>query len=447
MITKKLCGIFFIVVLSTTLKGLDFDFEEFRSNCPAFPPKEVCEKSAQQLWKIQQKLDTCCTELDLKFETLQGEVERIFGCVEPTSISTNTFTITEPGNYCLTADIVGPITINASNVILDLNNHSLGNAASAVSVMNQSNIIIRNGKIENTSTIAIGASNVTSLVIENIDFDGFQRANDFSMVDGFVIRNCTFVNGLRSINIGTSNNGVIRSCLCYRLGSTTDTIFNSSFFMSNCNNIITYDLIIDSYFYSQIAARTLAVQISTNLIFSNVIISRSTGPNQEPMRFQSCDSLVIDRCQCINNGDGGTNFLSAFFSFGSNNVIFNSCFASGNTSLNDGHGFVVQGQNNCILNCVAKENSGAGFLSSSASNCYFFKNIAIANGTDGFFRAGGSNVGFFSNYAANNPSNYGGIPTGNITVWDSGANAFETQAGAPKTAVAWNNIEAKPTNP
>lgn len=94
------------------------------------------------------------------FETAQG--------VTATAITSLPFTITKPGNYYLPADLSfsSPgvaITINANEVVLDLNGRSInakGAAASpnvgiGVAVLNHEDCIIQNGDLNNFGAFAI----------------------------------------------------------------------------------------------------------------------------------------------------------------------------------------------------------------------------------------------------------------------------------------------------
>jgi hypothetical protein len=94
------------------------------------------------------------------FETAQS--------VTATPITTLPFTITAPGNYFLPADLTSnspgvAITINANEVVLDLNGRSLNAAGVATSpnvgigiaVLNHEDVIIQNGDVNNFGFIGI----------------------------------------------------------------------------------------------------------------------------------------------------------------------------------------------------------------------------------------------------------------------------------------------------
>src|SRR5262245_57018630 len=77
-----------------------------------------------------------------------------------TAITSVPYTITVPGIYCLIADLEYPsasgdaITIEANNVVIDLNGHKIGNLAAGlgttavgISAARRQNITIKNGTL------------------------------------------------------------------------------------------------------------------------------------------------------------------------------------------------------------------------------------------------------------------------------------------------------------
>ena len=94
------------------------------------------------------------------FETAQS--------VTATAITTVPFTITAPGNYYLPADLTSTspgvaITINANEVVLDLNGRSLiadgaaksPNVGIGIAVLNHEDVVIQNGDIDKFGNIGI----------------------------------------------------------------------------------------------------------------------------------------------------------------------------------------------------------------------------------------------------------------------------------------------------
>ena len=96
MTIKMLNSILLTITISTTLVSMDEDIA--RRTCEALPSKDICQKALKKIWRIKKKLDTCCTDLDIKFDKLQDEIDSINAanfCTQSTPISTDAFTITE----------------------------------------------------------------------------------------------------------------------------------------------------------------------------------------------------------------------------------------------------------------------------------------------------------------------------------------------------------------
>jgi len=145
--------------------------------------------------------------------------------------ASNTFRITQPGSYYLESNINGEaakngISIEASNVTIDLNGFSLlgpdgfGSTHGITNSGQRNNIIIRNGTVSNWpgDGINIAASSIgTNALIENV----LARANGGRGIRG--MNNCTIracvaeTNG--TLGISVSANGVITACAVRSNGS------------------------------------------------------------------------------------------------------------------------------------------------------------------------------------------------------------------------------------
>jgi nitrous oxidase accessory protein NosD len=90
------------------------------------------------------------------------------------------FTATQPGTYILDRDLIAPagseaLTISADNVTIDLRGHTISTdnksstkPANGITVQNRSNVIIRNGKVENFKCgIYLPASKKGDRVVRN----------------------------------------------------------------------------------------------------------------------------------------------------------------------------------------------------------------------------------------------------------------------------------------
>src|SRR5215831_17563220 len=119
----------------------------------------------------------------------------VFGCsgavvwaetTDCTAITTVPFTITTQGIYCVTQDIEtnlaggNAIEIDASNVVLDLNGHKLGNLtagpgtqATGIFVDDRKNVTIKNGMVRGflTGIFLSNAGHSSGNIIESIRAD------------------------------------------------------------------------------------------------------------------------------------------------------------------------------------------------------------------------------------------------------------------------------------
>jgi len=116
------------------------------------------------------------------------------GC---TPIASVPISITVPGTYCLTDDLVFSgygiaIDIQADDVAVDFKGHELKGAAIGVAGGTKANIIVRNGRITNTRTgIIVGTDSIVeNMIITNISAQGILVGNgNNSLIRNNVITN------------------------------------------------------------------------------------------------------------------------------------------------------------------------------------------------------------------------------------------------------------------
>lgn len=140
-----------------------------------------------------------------------------------TSINSVPYTISSAGNYCLNKNFADSftqhaITIAASNVVLNLNGHSILNTTGApgvyingISAGNYNNITITNGTVSNFD-YGIKLDGVGNL-IEQMTIDRFY--NSAIEVNGGIVRNCVVkgdgVNSNWGINMSQPGSRVINN--------------------------------------------------------------------------------------------------------------------------------------------------------------------------------------------------------------------------------------------
>lgn len=424
--------LFIIVMLSASCMHADED----RAKCEAFPAQDSCIKSLVEIASIKTNLDACCNELSNKFAMLLSEVEKIvasFGpCALVTTIIESGFVINQPGKYCLGVDLtsgaLNRITINADNVILDLNNHLISGGNNGITISNQRNVVIMNGIIQNAGTNGINvAAGSSSILVSNVEFRDNISGILFNQVTGFKLVDCEFVtNGVNpAIDVNTSNNGIITSCFLHEnAGSSalsvrggSSKIFIGDVFVSNHSNS-TADFSIDA---------------SSNINCKGCSVSGSTGGSG---KFSITDSsnCFFDTCLALNNG-AGTGFCVGFRPSNSTGIVFNKCYASRILGT-DGVGFQFIDDSTacCMMNCLAIDNSASGVrVEIGATENLFFGNSAIGNTTNGFVDGVNGN-GWHANYATSNGTDYVGVPAANIRTYTL------NNATLPANTVSWNNI-------
>ncbi len=197
---------------------------------------------------IKNTMTSCCANTQLNFQgtfTLITSIQNSKRCppislCSPIQIMAPT-TISTPGFYCLNNDISGQIVINANDVTLDLNSHTITGggigSGSGIIVNSGFNRLIKNGNITafdngiqcigNTDTV------IENLIITNCFIEGVTiNTGTAIFLDSLSIHNISgigvhFVNGNDASSI--KNSTVTQS----EQGFVFDFIYNS--LIQNCN--------------------------------------------------------------------------------------------------------------------------------------------------------------------------------------------------------------------
>lgn len=348
--------------------------------------------------------------VESSFDHISSQIESLQACASiPVSASG---TISAPGNYCLTQNISGPITIAASNVSLDLNgftvNVSFPVTASAAVVINAGleHISITNGYIIGTNT---GVGLGDGILIQGSLLG--QASNDI------------FLSGL---NIRNASNGVRVNDLA-PVGSP------------NVTNLVMSDLIIsyEQFGYGCKIRRSQG-------ICQNCFISLPTAQvSAVGFSVSPYVCFVVKNVRSINSAFG-FEFLGNIPNT-SHLIIADACHAYTNTV----QGFYLKNCNVGIYNCISSNNGGNGFyFDLPDSTGFVYRSLAIANTGGGFVLNGTtSNVKFAANYSTDNkllgtnqrfPVNYG---YSNTNVFGQGtAGPFWWQYWNSNDADKWTNV-------
>lgn len=287
------------------------------------------------------------------------------------------FVINNPGNYSLHEDISstgssgsGIIRITTNNVTLDLCNRSLtglgGNNTSGIFIDTTTNIIIKNGLIQNV--------NVSGIVVNGESTD--------IILDHITTLSC----GIFGIQFGT------------------DTA-NS---LSNANAIVDSRIIYCASLYcgQRSVANTVGGFFAFNcfsLIIENSLFNNNEAEDVNGAYFSQVSNCVISD-SCFDNNlstTSGRSGTGLFLATCDNNYFANSTFNSNEASGPFSTGIGVRGSevtNNIFFNCHAINNTGAfanGFhfsdgIENILENVTANQNIASAGQSNGFLISAGT---------------------------------------------------------
>lgn len=313
-----------------------------------------------------------------------------------TPISSLPFTISAGGAYYLTsgqraAAGQNGITVNASNVTIDLNGFRLSGFGTNAGIFStgQSNIEVRNGTIDGWSH-GIDMLGSSAVRIENVRASG-NSAGGISVGAKSTVSSCSAMsNGMRGIK--TEQGSIVAKCVVV---GTTGPSAQGIAGDDGC-------LIIDSVVRESSGAEGNSIRVNDGNSIIRCAVSNGSGNNLNAI-VAGNNTKVID---CVVNDNAGTS--SDGIRVGGESLV-SGCTVSGNGG--DG----VTAQTNCLVqNNNASSNAGAGFrLTGDRSRLE--GNHAIGNNGAGFTASGGgiTNNLIIRNSAA---SNLGGdyiIGTGN----------------------------------
>jgi hypothetical protein len=360
-------------------------------------------------------------------------------------------TISNSGNYKVSQDIAGTITIDADNVHLDLNHKRLTAGAFGIVVTaGHQDITISNGIIESASVNGIDISGAVNVLVQKIDFVSNSIGVLVVTTTGITIDSCTFRGHTTNcVRISEATGSAVSNCIMEQNVGPQEILVDKGhcFHFQNveiCNNSFsggTYDAI--------------RLNDSQDIRFFDCTASLNTGDAEVNIyRFNTCNNIETYRCDALDNKTSSTlSTIRGFFMVDSKNILFDlcqsnsnsgagsavihgfdtnatsqdivfiSCIANRNLSLDSGTvvGFFIESDISCLIKCVAKNNSsvvtgaGHGFLyTASSSDTTTRYSLAKNNKTSGFNNSGTNNV-FLTNesqgHGASGASNFVGVPT------------------------------------
>jgi hypothetical protein len=401
--------------------------------------------------------------LNLKTESNSANqditIQRSFNSNSSCSCSNNCQTISKlpstiktSGVFCLNCDLFASscdkplITINASEVVLDLNGFALSSGSTAIQInSNLSNIIIKNGTITNMTGPGIlvldGTENIQLLDLKVINTN--QCAGTASIYFQGTNTNSTINNRIQNVEVSDGNNfGIllefaeqtkvkntsVQSIVSINNAPITAGIrdFSGSYnLFENCN--------VSHITGFNVSAKVIGFDIESQASkvrfckASNVVAMNAT--NTQAIGFFLC-ILTGTHCtsaeHCISNNNSSTSGESyGFLSQSTAASVIKNCSACNNAGFGNntgpgmfgGNGFSFQlNTASSMFGCISQNNSHNGYLINGTNSSAVGESKALANGLVGFNLADANpSVIFFSNFAASNglnPSstNYVNIP-------------------------------------
>ncbi len=322
------------------------------------------------------------------------------------------YTINSPGVYCMSNDATfttgAAITVNSSDVTIDMQNHMLnaGSHSGTTGIVingGVSNVTIKNGNIVNPTVACISNNSSTSLlqniIIQNMNFSVIggttshpgvliQQNSLTAQFNSVLIENCTGYNCYISLSGGSAC--VVRGCVLVSAltnGNANIAIFGPAGFNTQLAIIEDCTLVNDFASYPAGVASFFLEFVSMAIIRNCV----SSGSATQAFTFSAVARPVVSNCvaqQCVSDGfyfvpgaagatppvtvsvdncfaqkcHNGFFIASVMGNVGYDGVVLTNCVAHGNTSC----GFKINnaGTGNIPLicmNCTANGNAADGF--------------------------------------------------------------------------------------
>jgi len=378
------------------------------------------------------------------------------------------YTINSPGVYCMYDDANwstdAAITVNSSNVTIDMQNHTLNGGSSGATgiVINGglSDITIKNGSITNPTSacIAKGGADVLlqNIIIQNMNFRVLDVAASYPAVSmqggatdaqfyNVLIENCRGYNTFIILNPGLL--AIVRGCLLTCNGFGAAASGNASITIQGLPQLsgwgqsaIIEDCIIGNENHDVYPTNTASFSI-TNMSTAIIRNCVSSGSGTTVFTVNAGINATVSNCVAQQGTNDGFLFLPGGvpLNISVTNCVAQACFNGfwvNNLAGNFGYKSVV------FTNCVAQNNSQNGFHVSNEESVagrvpMTFKGCnSHANGESGFAIGTGTGpvgYGALSNCIASNNNSAGFLFAANVTTlkvehcWavNNGANGFD----------------------
>ena len=347
--------------------------------------------------------------------------------------------ISAPGYYCLSNDISGPVVINASDVSLDLNLHTISNPGGTALLINAgTNRTIAGGGLAGSSSFVI--ENSSSTYVHDVIIDGSGgvvgmmglNSTDMTVVSvkihgplvGILLSGTSNCQVFRNINITDSRFG-------FDLEGTTGAAFENCFVFDivSTDSVVAYrsfsgtDLAFDGCYAQNLIVGSNSQAFSlngSNISLKNCIVQGMDCPTGAVGFLIGADNILLSQCsvqditttdtsalcfnfsgsigcvvECIAQQSTGTGFLVEGSDFGLTDCAATNC---------DGDGFNFTLFNGSVERCQSRFNTN-GFVQTGPSSVFIGNRVAVGNAGNGFSVASGVTP-IYTCFASGNGTNY-----------------------------------------
>ncbi len=338
-----------------------------------------------ELWSIESKAEVISSKIDVLAQDCQSI---------PIFQEMVTYTITQPGLYCVAEDLTGnspAIVVACNDVIIDLNGHRIkGGDAQAGSndaiVVNGgiSNITIQNGTIEagtqGSGILLDGSSTgIKNVTVKNVFILNGVNDIDAQGVDGLTLEGVTASDADQA--------GVLLDSACTNIYAKNNMFINNNFYGFNADGAS--GIRVEGCLFNQNENNAIA-GIYLHNARDVELISCAAQYTGAPINTGSngfwLDSTVSTSAKIVLRDCTASDYANGFKISDVNYVTVTKCFSSGNVV--NGFDITSTGSNGqvTLLNCNASGNGNYGFYNDDTyQRNRFYNNSSCFNGAGQFF--------------------------------------------------------------
>lgn len=368
--------------------------------------QNCCNTIESTVESAQTQATLCCANIDGNLDTLD---------VTPIDIVTTGTMITTPGYYCLANDVTltGTIIIASSDVVFDINKHTITGGNGLIVLGGNNRITIQNGAISSSSSIGISLNGTNdSITLKSLTISlcptGIMCTNQTNlMLSHLALIDITAY----GINATACSSTHIKDCAITGTGGSTSAGVS---YTSSTGCVFFNNIKVDSFHGG------FTLNDVTNLLAQNCVSCNNLGAPGFTISSSSSEhqNIILKKCTSINNASDGFNISGANDPENDSAYIFEECNAIGSKLSSSGDGFSINRPRGTFYKCNANQmNNGFNNFVSSSANCNFIGCVAENNSESGFLMNSSQNY-FFMCTASNNSS------TG--FQFSSGANAADS---------------------